>query len=93
MKQFLSTHRALLLRIAVLLACIVIIGLIWHGSTRPPKIIQLDPITKVIEVPVDKITEKTVTKYVQEKKFPEKGKKAIGAATPILMPMLPASTS
>ncbi len=47
---------------AILLALCV--GIVY-GASKPPHVIQLDPITKVIELPVEKLTTKTVTEYVR----------------------------
>lgn len=58
-------YRRLLLRVIAILVLIFLAVAILHGATRPPRTIQLDPITKVIEVPVEKITTKTVTQYVK----------------------------
>jgi hypothetical protein len=58
-------YRRLLLRGAAALALLILAAIIVHGATRPPHIVQLDPITKVVEVPVEKITTKTVTQYVK----------------------------
>lgn len=49
-----------LLSVGVILALFAII----KGANTPPRVIQLDPITKVVEVPVEKLTMKTVTEYV-----------------------------
>lgn len=49
----------------IAVTAILILGVIIIINTRkPPRIIQLDPITKVVEVPVEKLTTKTVTQYV-----------------------------
>lgn len=61
---FFASRRHTLIRIiggVVLLFLLVLIVRL----RKPPKVIQLDPITSVIEVPVEKLTTKTVTKYVQ----------------------------
>jgi hypothetical protein len=58
-------YRNPLLRAGAVLALIFLSVVIVRSATHPPKIIQLDPITKVIEVPVEKITTKTVTQYVK----------------------------
>lgn len=58
-------YRRILIRFG-LLGLLLITGVfIWQGAHRPPKIVQLDPITTVIEVPVEKLTTKTVKKYVR----------------------------
>jgi len=58
-------YRKLFIRITSTLALIVLLAYIIRTATTPPRTIQLDPITSVIEVPVEKLTTKTVTKYVQ----------------------------
>jgi hypothetical protein len=46
-------------------AILVLLGIIVYGAQKPPRVTYLDPITKVIEVPVDKITTKVVKEYVR----------------------------
>lgn len=58
-------YRKPLFRLAAIVALIFLAVAIVRGATKPPRTIQLDPITKVIEVPVEKITTKTVTQYVR----------------------------
>lgn len=53
------------LRIVAAVVLIALLAFIYYGSTKPPRITQLDPITKVVEVPVDKITTKVVKEYVR----------------------------
>lgn len=62
---FILRYRKIILRTASVCALLLLSIYIIRGATTPPRIIQLDPITKVIEVPVEKITTKTVTKYVK----------------------------
>lgn len=49
-------------------SAVLILGLLSYivvAAKTPPRVVQLDPITTVIEVPVEKLTTKTVTKYVR----------------------------
>lgn len=66
--RFLTTfnkYRTPVFQVVALLVIILLIKAIIGGATKPPRIIQLDPITKVIEVPVEKLTIKNVTEYVK----------------------------
>ena len=58
-------YRTPLLRVANALLILVLVGCIVHLARKPARVIQLDPITKVVEVPVEKLTTKTVTQYVK----------------------------
>lgn len=62
--SFLVNHRIAVVRTAVTALIVVLVGIVIHKSNLPPKVIQLDPITKIVEVPVEKLTTKTVTQYV-----------------------------
>ncbi len=57
-------HRAIILRSVAGIVLGFLIAFIIHTAQKPPRTIQLDPITTVIEVPVDRLTTKVVTEYV-----------------------------
>lgn len=65
MLTFFASRRHTLIRIIGGVVLLFLLVLIVRGLRKPPKVIQLDPITSVIEIPVEKLTTKTVTKYVQ----------------------------
>lgn len=52
-------------RVLLGVAILAILGIIVYGAQTPPRVTYLDPITKVIEVPVDKITTNVVKEYVR----------------------------
>ena len=52
-------------RVVCGVAILALLGLIVYGAQKPPRVTYLDPITKVIEVPVEKITTKVVKEYVR----------------------------
>lgn len=62
---FLFRYQRALLRLGAILALSGLALIIVRGATRPPRIVHVDPITTVIEVPVERITTKTVTQYVR----------------------------
>lgn len=59
-----TKYRRVLVRIV---GAVLLLGLVVYLWNRPGpvKVIQLDPITTTIEVPVEKLVEKTVTKYIK----------------------------
>jgi len=64
-RKFMLSHYTWVTRIFAIAAVCVVLGVIIYGAKKPPRISQLDPITTVIEVPVEKLTTKTVTEYVR----------------------------
>lgn len=58
-------HRPKWMRVLLSLAILAVLGAIVFGAQKPPRVTYLDPITKVIEVPVDRITTNVVKEYVR----------------------------
>lgn len=58
-------YRIGIIRAILVLVIVGLLATIIHLSNKPARVIQLDPITKVIEVPVEKLTTKIVKQYVR----------------------------
>lgn len=65
MYSLIKRQRSRILRFALWAIFLFLLVVIVYGIRKPPRIIQLDPITTVIELPVEKLTMKTVTEYVR----------------------------